>query len=97
MYVLYEYFVLLEMFKLSAGSAKCFFFGKCFKKKTTEYFLKFHFYLKAKSFRLIIESNFIQMAASAGHTVAYTIGSIFKHIIDCLQLYLTNGFTNIVL
>ena len=29
--------------------------------------------------------------------VAYTIGSIFKHIIDCVQLYFTNGFTNIVL
>ena len=46
---------------------------------------------------LIMENNFIQMAASAGHVVAYTIGSIFKHIIDCVQLYFTNGFTNIVL
>ena len=35
------------------------------------------------------------MAASAGHAVAYTIGPIFKHIIDCMQLYFTNGFTNI--
>ena len=35
------------------------------------------------------------MAASAGHTVAYTIGPIFKHIIDCVQLYFTNDFTNI--
>ena len=42
-----------------------------------------------------MENNFIQMAASAGHVVAYTIGSIFKHIIDCLQLYFTNRFTNI--
>ena len=25
-----------------------------------------------------MENNFIQMAASAGHAVAYTIGSIFK-------------------
>ena len=33
------------------------------------------------------------MAASAGHAVAYTIGPIFKHIIDCVQLY----FTNIIL
>ena len=33
------------------------------------------------------------MAASAGHAVAYTIGSIIKHIIDCVQLY----FKNIVL
>ena len=43
-----------------------------------------------------MENNFIQMAASAGHTVAYTIGPIFKHI-DYVQLYFTNGFTNIVL
>ena len=28
-----------------------------------------------------MENNFIQMAASAGHAVAYTIGPIFKHII----------------
>ena len=26
-----------------------------------------------------MENNFIQMAVSAGHTVAYTIGPIFKH------------------
>ena len=44
-----------------------------------------------------MENNFIQMAASAGHAVASTIGLIFKHIIDCVQLYFTNGFTNIVL
>ena len=37
------------------------------------------------------------MAASAGHAVACTIGPIFKHITDCLQLYFTNGFTNILL
>ena len=37
------------------------------------------------------------MAASAGHAVAYTIGPIFKHIIDCVQLYFTNAFTDIVL
>ena len=43
-----------------------------------------------------MENDFIQMAASAGHAVVYTIGSIFKHIIDCVHLYLTNGFTNIV-
>ena len=29
-----------------------------------------------------MENNFIQMAASAGHAVAYTIGPIFKNIID---------------
>ena len=44
-----------------------------------------------------MENNFFQMAASAGHAVVYTIGLIFKHIIDCVQLYCTNGFTNIVL
>ena len=42
-------------------------------------------------------NNFIQMAASADHAVAYMIGPIFEHIIDCVQLYFTNGFTNIVL
>ena len=41
-----------------------------------------------------MENNFIQIAASAGHAVAYMIGLIFKHIIDCVQLYFTNGFTN---
>ena len=44
-----------------------------------------------------MENNFIQMAALAGHAVVYTIGSIFKHIIGCVQLHFTNGFTNIVL
>ena len=44
-----------------------------------------------------MENNFIKMAAAAGHAAAYTIGSIFKHIIDYVQLYFTNGFTNIVL
>ena len=44
-----------------------------------------------------MENNLIQMAASADHAVAYTIGSIFKHIIAPVQLYITNGFTNIVL
>ena len=44
-----------------------------------------------------MENNVIKMAASAGHVVAYTIGPISKHIIDCVQLYFTNVFTNIVL
>ena len=39
-------------------------------------------YLKVQSFRLIMENNFIQMPASAGHLVAYMIGPIFKHIIE---------------
>ena len=42
-------------------------------------------------------NNFIQIAASAGYAVAYTIGSIFKQFIDCVHLYFTNAFTNIVL
>ena len=44
-----------------------------------------------------MENNAIQIAGSAGHAVAYKIGLIFKHIIDCVQLYFTNGFMNIVL
>ena len=43
-----------------------------------------------------MENNFIQLADSAGHAVAYMIGTILKHIIDCVQLYFTNGFANIV-
>ena len=41
-----------------------------------------------------MENNFIQMA---GHAVGYTIGPIFKHIINCVQLYFSNDSTNIVL
>ena len=44
-----------------------------------------------------MENNFIQMAALAGQAVGYTIDLILKHIIDCVQLYFTNGFTNIAL
>ena len=44
-----------------------------------------------------MENNFNQMAASAGNAVANTIGPIFKHIIVCVQMYFTNGFTNAVL
>ena len=44
-----------------------------------------------------MENNLIQMAASTGHVVAYTIVPIFKHINDCVQLFFTNGLTNIVL
>ena len=35
-----------------------------------------------------MEYNFIQ-------TVAYMTGPTFKHIIDCVLLYFTNGFTNL--
>ena len=44
-----------------------------------------------------MENNFIQMAAPPVHAVANTISPILKYIIDCVQLYFTNGFTNIVL
>ena len=44
-----------------------------------------------------MDNNIIQMAASAGHAVAYAIGPDFKYIIDCVQLYFTNGITHIVL
>ena len=44
-----------------------------------------------------MENNFIQTAASADQAVAFKIGPIFKHIINCVQLYFTNGFMNIVL
>ena len=40
------------------------------------------------SFQLIMENNC---------AVAYTISPIFKHTIDCVQLYFTNRSTNIVL
>ena len=70
------------------GSPNNIYFGKCFKKNYWIFSQIFFF------FRLIMESNFIQMAASAGHAVAYTICPIFKYIIDCVQLYFTNGFTH---
>ena len=38
-----------------------------------------------------MEKYFIQMAASATHAVAYTIGLIFEHIFDCVQLHFANG------
>ena len=45
-----------------------------------------------------MENNFFQMAASAGHAVAYTIGPIFKHIkLHLCAAVFTNGFANIVL
>ena len=59
-------------------------FEKFVKKKLLNIFSNFLFHLKVQSFRLIIENNFIQMAASAA-------------IIVCVQLYFTNGFSNIVL
>ena len=75
------------------------FFENALKKKLLNIFSNLFFYLKVlvQSFRLVMKNNFIQMAASADHAVAYTIGPIFKHIIDCVQLYFTTGFTNIAL
>ena len=64
-------------------------------KTTTEYFLKFPFLIESTILPDCFHS--IQISASAGQAVAYTIGPIFKHIIDCVQLYFTNDFTNIVL
>ena len=72
-----------------------FFLKNALKEKLLNTFSNFFFYLKVQSFRLIMENNFIQMAASAGHAVAYTIVLILKHIKDCVQLYSTNGFMNI--
>ena len=44
-----------------------------------------------------MEFNFIQMAVSAGHVVAYKIGPVLKHIINYVQLYFTNDFRNLKL
>ena len=49
------------------------FFENTLKKKLLDIFSNF-FYMKLQSFRLLMENNLIQMAASAGHAVAYTIG-----------------------
>ena len=60
-------------------------------KKLLNIFSKFFFYLKVQFFRLLMENNFLQIAVLAGHAVAYTTGAI----IDCEQLYFTNGFTKL--
>ena len=44
-----------------------------------------------------MENNYVQMDGSADSAVTYTIGKIFKHIINSVQRYFTYGFTNIVL
>ena len=62
---------------LHTGAPNTFVFGKCFKEKLLNIFLNFCFYLKVQSFRLIMENNFIQMAASADHAVAYMNRPIF--------------------
>ena len=60
-----------------------FFLENALNKKLLNIFSNFFFYLKVQSFRLIMKNNFIQMAALAGYAVAYMIGQIFKHTIDC--------------
>ena len=92
--IYFKYFIKLH--GKHKGSIKYIFLESALKKKT-EFFSNFFFYLKVQSFRLIMGNNFIQLAASAVHAGAYTIDTIFKHIIDYVQLYFTNGFTNIVL
>ena len=77
------------------GPRNNFFFFENALKKTTGYLLKFLFLFESKI--IDNENNFIQMAASAGHVVAYTVGLIFKHIINYVQLYFTKSFTNILL
>ena len=67
---------------LCTGSAKYFFL---ILKKLLIIFLNFFFYLKVQSFPIIMENNFIQMTSPTGHAVAYTIGPIFKHIIECIS------------
>ena len=42
-----------------------------------------------------MENSFIQTDASAGHAVAYTIGSSSQRVVDYVQLHFSNGFTNI--
>ena len=96
LYVVY-FRIILYCFAINSNGSTKYLFLENVKKKLLNIFSNFFFYLKLQSFRLIIGNNFIQMAASAGHAVAYTIGPHFKHIIDCVQLYFTNGFTNIFL
>ena len=55
-----------------------FFLLKKVKKKLLNIFSNFYFYLEVQSFGLVMENNFIQMDASAGQAVVYTIGPIFK-------------------
>ena len=55
-----------------------FFFLESALKKLLNIFSNLFFYLKVQYFQLIMENNFIQMVASAGHTVVYTMRPIFK-------------------
>ena len=75
---MFENSVFIIILKENKGSAKYFFLGNA-KKKILNILSNFFFYLKVQFFRLIMENNFIQMAVSAGHAVAYTIGPIEAH------------------
>ena len=66
-------------------------------KKTTEYFFKLLFLFENTILPVNNGKKCIQRAESAGHAVAYAIGPILKLIVDSVQLYFTNGVTNIVL
>ena len=83
--------------KIIQGPPNTFFLENVLKKILLNIFSNIFFYLKVQSFQLIMENNFMQIAASAGHAVAYMIDPILKHITDCVQLDSTNDFTNIVL
>ena len=58
----------------NTGFAKFLFFGKCFKRTTTEYFLKFIFLFESTILPVNNGKNFILMAASPGHAVADRLG-----------------------
>ena len=96
-FIPFFFLITAKRFSLDATGSWKYFFLENALQKLLNISWSFFFYLKVQSFRLIMENNFIQMATSAGHGIAYTIGPIFKHIIECVQLYFTNGFTNIVL
>ena len=89
--------VTIIIFYVYTWSAKQLFILENALKKLLNIFSNFFSYLKVQSFGLIMENNFTEMAASAGHAVAYTTGPVFKQIIDYVQLYFTNSFTNIAL
>lgn len=65
------------------------------KTKRFDIFSNCDFYLKAVSLYLMMEYNFIQVAAAAGLAIADSVDPIFQHIFDCLRQYLSNGITNV--
>ena len=81
---LLSYAISGKHYTIVQGPPNTFLFGKSFKKNYWIFSQFLFFYLKVEFFRLIMENNFIQMAASDGHAVAYMIGPIFNNIIDCV-------------